>query len=446
MPAIYGIISFLSFRSFRDYTYYSLVEVVYEVYPSLHVLIAMVLIIFNCHSFVVWVIRLIALYGLILFYNLTRTELVSRRPLAKFLCIKGTSRGTASDAFAILILTHSFLGIVILTFYQEFVFSVLQKYKVIHATEFWTATNVADGLNALATTIEASCSGPTLRLNTKTIPYPKQASEDHYGIASTTVHPLLHTYPHACTHLSPHATADFGHEIFGSVAFFIRYLLDRPNTHTSKGNSYPAQSSSYQGVQIPQASTSRIDFGDAFGLWDPENKGGKKKVSTHKNSSSYDEESQAVLAPEYDVREDGEFVGQGRESGRYEHNLSSFSEIDDDILMRDFKDGESNARGTNPLFNTAQFGQHILKSSSIAQRIMDAANIKATDHVLEVEPGTGNLTVHILKKAKQIIADISAPERRKLDIIIGDFVKADLPYFDVCISNTPYQISSPLVF
>ncbi|KIJ52816.1 hypothetical protein M422DRAFT_242743 [Sphaerobolus stellatus SS14] len=65
---------------------------------------------------------------------------------------------------------------------------------------------------------------------------------------------------------------------------------------------------------------------------------------------------------------------------------------------------ESNARGTNPLFNTAQFGQHILNSSSIVQRIMDAANIKATDHVLEVEPGTGNLTVHILEKAKQIIA------------------------------------------
>ncbi|KAI0920368.1 Dimethyladenosine transferase [Taiwanofungus camphoratus] len=38
------------------------------------------------------------------------------------------------------------------------------------------------------------------------------------------------------------------------------------------------------------------------------------------------------------------------------------------------------------------------------------------------------------------------PEQRKLDIIIGDFVKAEIPYFDVCISNTPYQISSPLVF
>ncbi|KIJ42911.1 hypothetical protein M422DRAFT_254032 [Sphaerobolus stellatus SS14] len=73
------------------------------------------------------------------------------------------------------------------------------------------------------------------------------------------------------------------------------------------------------------------------------------------------------------------------------------------------------------------------------------ANIKATDHVLEVEPGTGNLTVHILEKAKQAVAvemnpRMAAelvkrvqrtPEQRKLDIIIGDFVKADIPYFDV---------------
>lgn len=38
------------------------------------------------------------------------------------------------------------------------------------------------------------------------------------------------------------------------------------------------------------------------------------------------------------------------------------------------------------------------------------------------------------------------PEQRRLEIIIGDFVKVTLPYFDICISNTPYQISSPLIF
>ncbi|KIJ38107.1 hypothetical protein M422DRAFT_259258 [Sphaerobolus stellatus SS14] len=227
----------------------------------------------------------VALYGLILFYNLTRTELVGRRPLAKFLCIK---------------------GIVMLTFYQEFVFSVPQKYKVIHATEFWTATSVANGLNALATTIEMVFFAAFMLWA-----YPVSEYKDDSLPKTSIWRPLWDIINYA----------DFGHEIFGSVAFFVRYLLGRPNTHTPKGNSYPAQFS-YQGVQIPRTSTSRIDFGDAFGLWNTENNGGKKKkASTHKNSSSYDEESQAVLAPEYDAREDGDEIGG-------------------DIPMWDFKDGK----------------------------------------------------------------------------------------------------------
>lgn len=38
------------------------------------------------------------------------------------------------------------------------------------------------------------------------------------------------------------------------------------------------------------------------------------------------------------------------------------------------------------------------------------------------------------------------PEQKRLDVMLGDVIKTELPYFDVCISNTPYQISSPLVF
>ncbi|KIJ35341.1 hypothetical protein M422DRAFT_262517 [Sphaerobolus stellatus SS14] len=204
-------------------------------------------------------------------------------------------------------------------------FSVLQKYKLIHVTEFWTATNVADGLNTLATTIEMVFFAAFMLWA-----YPVSEYKDDSLPKTSIWRPLWDSINYA----------NFSHEIFGSVAFFIRYLLGRPNTHTPKGNSYPIQSS-YQGVQIPQASTSQINFGNAFGLWDPKNNGGKKKkASTHKNLSSYDEESQAVLVPEYDVREDGEFVGQGWESGRYEHSLSSFSEIGGDIPMQDFKDGK----------------------------------------------------------------------------------------------------------
>ena len=41
---------------------------------------------------------------------------------------------------------------------------------------------------------------------------------------------------------------------------------------------------------------------------------------------------------------------------------------------------------------------------------------------------------------------MNSENQRKLDVVVGDFLKVDLPYFDVCISNTPYQISSALTF
>ncbi|KAL7275264.1 Dimethyladenosine transferase, partial [Rhizina undulata] len=81
--------------------------------------------------------------------------------------------------------------------------------------------------------------------------------------------------------------------------------------------------------------------------------------------------------------------------------------------------------------------------------------------VLEVGPGTGNLTVKILEKARRVItAEMyprmateltkrgqGKPEQKKLEVMLGDArIKTQLPYFEICISNIPYQISSPLVF
>jgi len=130
------------------------------------------------------------------------------------------------------------------------------------------------------------------------------------------------------------------------------------------------------------------------------------------------------------------------------------------VKSKQAKSGDDSNAVRNPIFNTERFGQHILKNPLVAQGIVDKANLRPTDRVLEVGPGTGNLTVRILEKAKQVTviemdprmaAELTKrvqgkPEQRKLEIMIGDFVKAELPYFDVCISNTPYQISSPLVF
>ncbi|KAG8919623.1 Dimethyladenosine transferase [Tulasnella sp. 417] len=64
----------------------------------------------------------------------------------------------------------------------------------------------------------------------------------------------------------------------------------------------------------------------------------------------------------------------------------------------------SGDRAQNPLFNTERFGQHILKNPQVAQAIVEKANLRPTDKVLEVGPGTGNLTVRILEKAKNVTA------------------------------------------
>lgn len=36
--------------------------------------------------------------------------------------------------------------------------------------------------------------------------------------------------------------------------------------------------------------------------------------------------------------------------------------------------------------------------------------------------------------------------KQKLEILIGNALKMELPFFNVCVANVPYQISSPLVF
>ena len=95
----------------------------------------------------------------------------------------------------------------------------------------------------------------------------------------------------------------------------------------------------------------------------------------------------------------------------------------------------------------------ILINAGACQSIVDKAGIRGTDKILEVGPGTGNLSVLILQKCKSLLAvemdpRMAAelqkriqgkPEQKKLEMVVGDFIKTDLPYFDVCISNTPYQ-------
>ena len=112
-------------------------------------------------------------------------------------------------------------------------------------------------------------------------------------------------------------------------------------------------------------------------------------------------------------------------------------------------------RRTNNIFKfNTNVGQHILINPGVSEAIVAKANLKPSDVVLEVGPGSGNLTVRILEKAKKVIAveldprmaaEVtkrvqSKPEAKRLEVLLGDVIKTELPPFDVCISNTPYQV------
>ncbi|XP_011499710.1 PREDICTED: probable dimethyladenosine transferase [Ceratosolen solmsi marchali] len=112
------------------------------------------------------------------------------------------------------------------------------------------------------------------------------------------------------------------------------------------------------------------------------------------------------------------------------------------------------------IFFKTEIGQHILKNPLIVQNIVEKAALRPTDVVLEIGSGTGNMTMKMLDKAKKVIACeidsrmvaelqkrvMGTPVQSKLQILVGDVLKINLPFFDLCVANIPYQISSPLVF
>eukprot|EP00448_Togula_jolla_P012491 CAMPEP_0170606784 /NCGR_PEP_ID=MMETSP0224-20130122/20703_1 /TAXON_ID=285029 /ORGANISM="Togula jolla, Strain CCCM 725" /LENGTH=331 /DNA_ID=CAMNT_0010931901 /DNA_START=108 /DNA_END=1103 /DNA_ORIENTATION=+ len=104
-------------------------------------------------------------------------------------------------------------------------------------------------------------------------------------------------------------------------------------------------------------------------------------------------------------------------------------------------------------------GQHLLKNPGIVDKIVAAADIKPSDTVFEIGPGTGNLTMRLLEVAKRVVAyeidgRMAAEVRKRaqnagrnsLEVQEGDVLRTKWPTFDVCAANLPYQISSPFVF
>ena len=105
-------------------------------------------------------------------------------------------------------------------------------------------------------------------------------------------------------------------------------------------------------------------------------------------------------------------------------------------------------------------GQHFLTDPSIAGRIVDALQVPAGDTVLEIGPGKGILTEHLLEKEIQLlpveIDDESVDHLKQKwpeledQILAMDFLKMNLgeqvpgPFH--IIGNFPYNISSQIFF
>ena len=68
------------------------------------------------------------------------------------------------------------------------------------------------------------------------------------------------------------------------------------------------------------------------------------------------------------------------------------------------------------------YGQHILKNPMIVNSIIEKGGVKSTDVVLEIGPGTGNLTMRLLETANKVIAIEFDP--RYCDVIVQRWQKA----------------------
>ena len=104
-------------------------------------------------------------------------------------------------------------------------------------------------------------------------------------------------------------------------------------------------------------------------------------------------------------------------------------------------------------------GQHFLINESIRNRIIDLADVKKDEVVLEIGPGPGVLTGSLAECAEEVLAIEIEPGfakylgnwavDEKLDnvkVIHGDALSMDLPQFDVIVSNLPYSISTQVIF
>jgi len=105
-------------------------------------------------------------------------------------------------------------------------------------------------------------------------------------------------------------------------------------------------------------------------------------------------------------------------------------------------------------------GQNFLIDKNVLRRIIESADIKPNDIILEVGPGAGTLTQELARKAKKVIAvekDRTMIEILKktlkdfnnVEVVQGDILKLNLEPYTLnpykIIANIPYYLTSHLI-
>ena len=104
-------------------------------------------------------------------------------------------------------------------------------------------------------------------------------------------------------------------------------------------------------------------------------------------------------------------------------------------------------------------GQNFLIDKGIIEKICNSGNITENNNVLEVGPGTGNLTeiilqkkpkkFHVIEKDERLIKNLKERFDKKLIIINEDILEYDLKLLSdkdlIIFGNLPYNISSQIL-
>ncbi len=104
-----------------------------------------------------------------------------------------------------------------------------------------------------------------------------------------------------------------------------------------------------------------------------------------------------------------------------------------------------------------RLGQNFLIDENAIETILDTSDITKDDIVVEIGPGLGFVTEHLVKLAKKVYAveldedmvnEISKIPADNLEIIHKDILKTDISEFGTnikVVANIPYYITSPIL-